>query len=284
MTETQLMKSIDWTKLGNYIEMNGWNNFAQFLNETDDETAIQKYNIPSFLQQIPNRRKTLDRPKARILGNEENAFRHYKINQSVQFEVFKHLPNGNVAVIIENKHYGFIKLHNLPIDLQIGEFHTGYVYDVNYFGKIELIMEKPNFWSRMAECQRRIIGVLRYCNGTIEMNDKAHPELIKKVFQMSKKNFKRALGMLLKEGVVEIFNEHDKDVPDKIVLKQREVDMKRYDVGAKLEERMWKSKPIWEYGVTAPPFNDIIPDEMKERKKKGKETYDKKYTVRKINA
>lgn len=279
--EKQLMKHIDWTKLANYVELNGWNNFAEFLNEQNENTAIQKYTIPSFLSEMPKRRKSLDRPKAQILGTEEEAFQHYRINERVQFEPFKYLTNGNIAVLINDKHYGFIKRHNLPIDVKIGEFHTGYVYDVNHYGKIEVIMEKPNFWSRMAECQRRIIGVLRYCNGTIEISDKADSKLIRGMFQMSKKNFKRALGMLLKNKVVEIFNERDDDVPNKIVLSNLKIDLERYDVGQEVEKAMWKSKPIWEYGVSAPPYDDIVPDEMKQRNKKSKQKLQQKYTLRK---
>eukprot|EP01084_Bolivina_argentea_P317890 551196_1 len=281
INKKELIKSIDWTKLENYVELNGWNNFAEFLNETENEKEIIKYSIPSFLSEVPKRRNTLNRPKARILGNEETAFKFYKINEQVAIEGVKYLRNGNIAVLVNNKHYGFIKKHNLAIDIRIGEYHIGYVYDINYFGKIEIILEKPNFWSRMNECQRRIINVLRYCNGNVEISDKCEPVIIKKMFQMSKKNFKRALGMLLKNKIVEIFNENDVDIPSKIILNQRAIDLKRYDVGKEVEERMWKSKPIWEYGVSAPPYQDILPDEIKERRKKEIKTYQRKFTVRK---
>ena len=281
LSQKEMMKSIDWTKLENYLELNGWTDFNAFLEDLDDEKAIQKYSIPSFLPSVPERRTTLDRPKAKVLGNEESAFALYRINQKVDIEPFKFNRHGDVAVLVNQKHYGFIKKHNLPIDVRIGEFHKGFVFDINYFGKIEVVMEAPNFWTRMSQCQRRIIGVLRYCNGTIEVSDKADPKVIRKLFEMSKKNFKRALGMLLKEGVVEIFNERDPDVPSRIVLNQNAVDLKRFDVGKQLEERMWKSKPIWEYGVNAPPFEDILPDEMKERKKKKSDTIGRKFTLRK---
>ncbi len=281
MSQKELMASIDWTKLENYLELNGWDDFNAFLEDVGDDSAVEKYSIPSFLPSVPRRRTTLDRPKARVLGNEERAFALYRINQKVDIEPFRMNRHGDAAVLVNGKHYGFVKRHNMPIDVRVGEQHSGFVHDINYFGKIEVVMEAPNFWTRMSQCQRRIIGVLRYCNGTIEVSDRADPKVIRTLFQMSKKNFKRALGMLLKEKVVELFNERDRDVPSRIVLNQNAVDLKRFDVGKQLEERMWKSKPIWEYGVSAPPFEDMLPDEIKERKRKKTEVIGKKYMLRK---
>ena len=49
-----------------------------------------------------------------------------------------------------------------------------------------------------------IMKRLEACNGTLPFTDKASPELIKQEFGMSKNEFKRAVGRLLKEGKIEI--------------------------------------------------------------------------------
>merc|ERR1712129_87611 len=87
-------ESVDWTKLANYIEMNGWNQFAQFLNAKQSENETHKYELPSFLPSVPAKRSKSDRPKAIALQNETNAFKHYRISQRVSFEPVRFLSNG----------------------------------------------------------------------------------------------------------------------------------------------------------------------------------------------
>merc|ERR1712129_460767 len=98
-----------------------------------------------------------------------------------------------------------------------------------------------------------------------------------KIFQMSKKNFKRALGMLMKQNVIKLEN-------GQIALNKTKIDLEHYDVGKEIERKMWQSKPIWEYGVNAPPFSDALPQEIKQRNKKMNETYEKKQSLRKIKS
>ena len=50
----------------------------------------------------------------------------------------------------------------------------------------------------------KILGMLESRNGVLPFNDKASPELIRRETDMSKNEFKRAVGRLLKERKIEI--------------------------------------------------------------------------------
>jgi predicted RNA-binding protein (virulence factor B family) len=58
----------------------------------------------------------------------------------------------------------------------------------------------------------KVFSMIEQCGGKLPFTDKASPELIRDKAGMSKNEFKRAVGRLLKEGKIEIR-------PDSIVKK-----------------------------------------------------------------
>ena len=49
-----------------------------------------------------------------------------------------------------------------------------------------------------------MLEVIESFDGVLPFNDKASPEVIRREMQMSKNEFKRAVGHLLKKGMIEI--------------------------------------------------------------------------------
>ena len=56
----------------------------------------------------------------------------------------------------------------------------------------------------MDEDAQKLLAMMDDNNGRIPFTDKASPELIRQKTGMSKNEFKRAVGRLLKEGKIEI--------------------------------------------------------------------------------
>ena len=50
----------------------------------------------------------------------------------------------------------------------------------------------------------KVMQVIEEFDGVLPFNDKARPETIRREFNMSKNEFKRAVGKLLKEGKIRI--------------------------------------------------------------------------------
>jgi hypothetical protein len=59
----------------------------------------------------------------------------------------------------------------------------------------------------MEEDAKIILTKLKEKGGFLPLNDSSHPNEIKKELRMSKSGFKRAVGKLFKEGIIQITSE-----------------------------------------------------------------------------
>jgi len=69
--------------------------------------------------------------------------------------------------------------------------------------KIDLTLKQPGYGSVKGSSET-IVNILKRAEGFIPCHDKSSPEQIKKIFAMSKKEFKRAIGNLFKKGIIKI--------------------------------------------------------------------------------
>lgn len=83
--------------------------------------------------------------------------------------------------------------------LSIGDRHRGYVLQVREDGKVDLTLKQPGYAS-VEGSALKILEVLEAAGGFSPCHDKSRPEDIQAAFSMSKKEFKRALGSLYKQG------------------------------------------------------------------------------------
>jgi predicted RNA-binding protein (virulence factor B family) len=88
----------------------------------------------------------------------------------------------------------------------MGSLQSAYVKKVREDGKIDLTLEIIGF-DRIEECKITLLNALSENNKYLELNDKTAPEVIYASLQMSKKDFKKAVGGLLKEGKIQFHNE-----------------------------------------------------------------------------
>ena len=86
-------------------------------------------------------------------------------------------------------------------DLAIGDRCRGYVLRIREDGKIDLTLKQPGYASVEGSAQK-ILDVLAASGGFSPCHDKSRPEEIQAAFSMSKKEFKRSVGRLYKEGKV----------------------------------------------------------------------------------
>lgn len=105
--------------------------------------------------------------------------------------------------IIDNSHFGVIYHNEVFQTLAIGEKLKGYIGKIRPDEKIDLLLQKPGY--EKIEGQAGIIlEKLKECNGFLAVGDKSEPELIYRMFGMSKKNFKSAIGSLYKQRLISI--------------------------------------------------------------------------------
>ncbi|NMR24107.1 GntR family transcriptional regulator [Pseudoalteromonas sp. NEC-BIFX-2020_015] len=106
-------------------------------------------------------------------------------------------------VLIEEAHYGVIFYNMVFKNMFVGQRLTGFIQKVREDGKIDVILEKPGM-GKVSDLGEKIMDKLKAEGGVIALGDKSDPEVIKKVFSTSKANYKKAIGGLFKQGLIDI--------------------------------------------------------------------------------
>ena len=101
-------------------------------------------------------------------------------------------------VIVNQKHYGMVFKNELFKPIEIGEKLKGYLQRVRSDNKLDITLNSSSL-SEVEILANKIFERLLKDGGKLNFSDKSSPEVIYKEFQVSKKAFRRAAGMLYKE-------------------------------------------------------------------------------------
>ncbi|HKI89475.1 MAG TPA: hypothetical protein VKA38_10630, partial [Draconibacterium sp.] len=82
--------------------------------------------------------------------------------------------------------------------LSVGQKMKVFINKVRDDDKIDLLPEKPGY-EKVDAISERILQELMENHGFLAVSDKTSPEMIKAMFGISKKNFKKAIGGLYKK-------------------------------------------------------------------------------------
>ena len=109
-------------------------------------------------------------------------------------------------VIINKKYVGLIYTSDVYKRLFPLSEEIGYIKSIREDGKIDVSLQ-PEGYENIDEFQKIIIDKLELNYGLIYLSDKSTPEEIKDELQMSKKNFKKAIGGLYRDKKIEILED-----------------------------------------------------------------------------
>lgn len=129
----------------------------------------------------------------------------YTSGQAVDLLVAEQTPMGFKA-IIEGKHWGLIHQNEIFKFLRSGMQEKGFIKEVRPDGKISLSLQ-PLGRQAVDALGQQILGLAKARNGVLEVSDKSSPELISKLFGVSKGTFKKAIGGLYKQGLIVIYDD-----------------------------------------------------------------------------
>lgn len=124
-----------------------------------------------------------------------NVFPDYKPGQKVNVLVTEHTEIG-YKVIVDNLHRGIIYSNEIFRPIEVEQTMTAYVKQVRADGKIDLTLSGPAAQRTEDTAQRILDYLAQDRHGAI--GDKSDPELISRLFQCSKRDFKQAVGHLYK--------------------------------------------------------------------------------------
>lgn len=129
----------------------------------------------------------------------------YKLHDQVSGTVIRVNPEVGIYVALENKYKGMVPIQTCFMDLDEGQVLDFRVIRIREDNKIDLSTQLK-LADQMDTDADKIYAMLNQEGGRLNFHDKSRPEDIKDKFQMSKKAFKRAVGRLLKEEKIEIYD------------------------------------------------------------------------------
>ncbi|WP_185225924.1 CvfB family protein [Chryseobacterium indologenes] len=106
-------------------------------------------------------------------------------------------------VIINKKYIGLIYASDVFKKLYPLSEESGYIKAIREDGKIDVSLQ-PDGFENIDEFKQKILNKLEENYGLLYVSDKSSPEEIKDQLQMSKKNFKKAIGGLYKDKIIDI--------------------------------------------------------------------------------
>ena len=138
-----------------------------------------------------------------FISNEEPLT--VSVGDEVDILVAFETPIGYRAVI-DNRHWGMLYKNQLFRPVRVGDKYRGWVRKITEDMRIDLSLQQTG----LAEVETSVVrleALLKEHGGVLGVNDKSDPQDVARITSMSKKVFKRALGMLLKQGRVEQIEE-----------------------------------------------------------------------------
>ena len=132
----------------------------------------------------------------------DQVFPEYEMGQEVDLLIARKSDLG-YSVIINNAHWGLIYDNEIFQPLKIGQKLKGYIKNIREDEKIDVSLQ-PMGYAQIEGLAGEVLEKLKDYGGVLDLSDKSDPEEIYKVFGCSKKNYKKALGTLLKQGLIEI--------------------------------------------------------------------------------
>jgi uncharacterized protein len=126
----------------------------------------------------------------------------FQIEQEVNLLICDKSENGYNA-IINRTHMGLIYDNDNFMTLETGQKIKGFIKNVRDDEKIDLLLQKPGF-EKIDDLSQSILEMLKQQDGFISVTDKSPPEIINKIFGVSKKSFKKAIGTLFKKRLISL--------------------------------------------------------------------------------
>lgn len=127
----------------------------------------------------------------------------YGKDDKVSGVVYEISDNFGAFVAVDNCFSALIAKKEMTTKLAVGDVVQARVASIKKEGKLDLSLREKAYIQMNIDAEK-VMKKLEEGNGVLPFTDKASPELIKAEMDMSKNEFKRAVGNLLKAGKIEI--------------------------------------------------------------------------------
>lgn len=190
------LKVVDKSIHGAFLDwgLAGKDLFLPNRNQQGGVIAGRKVVVWMYVDNVTGRCVATQKLKAFI----DNDIITVEPRQKVDVLVASESPIG-YRVIINSRHWGMLYKNQVFRKITIGERIEAYVHRITEDNRIDLVLQRQGYGG-ITDSAEELLRLLRGNGGVLEVGDDSTPEAIHQLTEMSKKAFKRAVGVLLKRG------------------------------------------------------------------------------------
>jgi len=150
----------------------------------------------------------LDRKGERLMGSTHVAtyldydVEDIDIDQEVELLVYGKIDAG-IQVIVDQRHRGLVHHSDVYGPMKLGSQHTGYVREIRGDNRLDIRLKRRGK-AGMLDAQATVLQALEDAGGFLPLHDRSDPAEIEKHLGMSKKAFKKGVGILYKARTIEL--------------------------------------------------------------------------------
>ncbi len=194
--EVACLKVVDRSMHGAFLDWGlvGKDLFLPNRNQQGGILVGHRYIVYAYEDNITGRCVATCKLKSFI----DNEIISVKVRDEVDVLIASESPIG-FRVVINNRHWGMIYRNQLFRKVTIGERTKGYVRRITDDGRIDVSLQQQGY-AQVKDSVEVLRELLCRNGGFLPINDKSDPQEVSRLTEMSKKVFKRCLGVLLKSG------------------------------------------------------------------------------------
>lgn len=191
--ELKRLRVIQVTKIGAFLDWGlSKDLFLPFKEQTELVVKNASYLVGLYVDKSGRLCATM-----RVYKYLENK-KDYKLGQEISGTVYKVNKDTGVLVALEDKFFGFIPKQEMVGRIEVGDNLSVRIVYKRADGKFNVSMRKP-INEKMDDDAKKLLRLMREFDGELIVTEKDTPEKIQRICGMSKSEFKRAVGRLLKD-------------------------------------------------------------------------------------
>ena len=190
------LKVVDKNIHGAFLDwgISGKDLFLPNRNQQGGVLAGRSYVVWLYVDNITGRCVATMKLKPYI----DNDVITVKPRQKVDIVIASESPIGYRA-IINSRHWGMIYKNQIFRPVRVGDSLEGWVRRITDDNRIDLTLQQQGY-DGVSSSAETLLSLIKENGGVLTVGDDSSPDQIHALTQMSKKVFKRAVGILLKRG------------------------------------------------------------------------------------
>lgn len=197
--EFAYLRALDTTSFGTFLDWGLGKDVLVPISEQKTPMEVGKsYLVYLYLDKV-DERITASSKIDKFLKIETSH--DYKTKQMVNLIIANSTDLGYKA-IINHSHWGMLYKDEVFQRLSFGQYQKGFIKKIRSDGKIDLSLQGGE--ESRENYDETILNYLRKNDGFAPVHDKSAPQLISRIFGMSKSVFKKTIGGLYKQRVIRI--------------------------------------------------------------------------------